>query len=537
MTRTSPTAHHKRSGHVEYTNRRHTTSTLHAFNDGIPQKYLVLLLRPTAHPPRLDRTSLCPVALSMPAFLRLFQHPLLTLHFRTRRSPHQLTAPGRRDNGATHHTPTPPLPIIKDSGLYQDNRYDDENVYWNSIMIEADEHGRTWLAPRHRRSRQGPNPPDTSGATDAGPSQIRREQNKSFVKRDNDDHMASQDHTTRCNNINNRVLEGPNVHDKGHSGNDLIVLVYREQSYSGLPQVPVEQSTRSSELLKPGTKECDDFMDFEYTPRSKIDIAEGKRMHVKLENIFPVPDGLLSIGEEKELPALPAELHQDLPNVAAPKSDSDTSNGLRIGDAQPALSESAHDGARNGDNINGVSKEEHHLTASSAPGFSVNGASHYIPPLLSRHFHDRLESQRSAMPASTKAQRPNTIKLDHDEHTSMMLNRPPSPFSTFPVSPLPSSSSANSKGSSDSTSSSFDSDTHTTASTPAPTLLSMELQYLKPPSHCPAYPPSSAQPSHPPNSPSSPLTLHHSATRHQVCLLTPQTHDPSKNVSTKSSFT
>lgn len=334
---------------------------------------------------------------------------------------------GETDSSVGGSLPAP-LPVITDRGPPTAKNYGDPDIYWNSIMIEADEDEKARLVARPRRRghtearRSGlPDSAETSEHTDLDhvPESILV---NGFSSSSTGSFSAQQ---RRHDNDHTRTHAR---HGTGQAGHDLTVMSASVPNYNNLPVPPV-QPRRAPGRLVPGTRAWDDFWDpLEYTPRSRL--PNPRQHHIIPEEPLPVSQPTGAVREEKDLPDVPSEHHTLTPPArqASRKTPSLTWNTclneiLDHDNVDQDMADRVRERVGNSTTANGDGENEHvpvsTLEAGLVPNFSY--------PVAGSPFYDRVNAAQPPPPAvnrqvSNVAMSDAGVNSEVDRHTSTATN-------------------------------------------------------------------------------------------------------------------
>lgn len=152
-----------------------------------------------------------------------------------------------------------PLPVIKDAGPPTANRYANDDIFWNSTMVESDysdiERGqrKVWRTPFKARGVGTDSSADTKQAK-ATPSDSSREKES--------DESATKPKAPKLRRSGRRGLERLDSrisYGKERADNDLIVMIFREPDYNPPPR---SHRRRRSSSISPYTRVSNEFKEF-----------------------------------------------------------------------------------------------------------------------------------------------------------------------------------------------------------------------------------------------------------------------------------
>ncbi|KAH7076675.1 hypothetical protein BKA63DRAFT_602434 [Paraphoma chrysanthemicola] len=200
----------------------------------------------------------------------------------------------------------PPLPVIKDAGPPTANRYANSDIFWNSVMVEADDNEEivwktpkkasltrrytdrsktTEIKPRDVASPQRPAQHMTSGGNNALASQAKSPKHK-------------QDKARSLQRLQRNLSYG-----KERADNDLTVMMFTRPDYTYRHDAPVPHSERPLEPLSPGTQQWDEFMDFPTDTSLHKYPVEAESSSAVPERARSPPELAYILEERHQLPA------------------------------------------------------------------------------------------------------------------------------------------------------------------------------------------------------------------------------------------
>lgn len=325
-----------------------------------------------------------------------------------------------------------PLPVIKDSGPPTAQNYENPDVYWNSIMIEADENekGRLAAVPR-RKGHPEANRSGLPAALSAESSQPRGSSHTfEDTKRDVID-SSTPDVTTahqgRHTDGRAQLFQRRNNHGQGQADHDLTVMSAAVPNHNLLHAHQV-QRPRPPDSLIAGTFAWDDFMNpLEYTPRSRL--PNPGQLNIVFEESPRTHQSFNGIQEEKDLPDLPLE-HQSLTpssSQVSRKTPPLTWNAclnkvLGHGSVDQDMVARVEERVKSSTTTNGDGAYQQSHVSTIGAGLVPN----FSYPIVSSPFYDRISAAQSPPPTLTNGVSPSPLaKVDNepDQHTSTATNR------------------------------------------------------------------------------------------------------------------
>ncbi|OAL07639.1 hypothetical protein IQ06DRAFT_342355 [Phaeosphaeriaceae sp. SRC1lsM3a] len=325
-----------------------------------------------------------------------------------------------------------PLPVIEDCGPPTAQNYEIPDVYWNRIMIEADEDQKVRMGAGPRR--KGHSETRRSGLPDAltAESPQPRGSNHAYENRQRDvvnssttEASAAQQgrHTSGLTHL----FQRRNNHGRGQTGHDLTVMSASVPTHNLLPTHQV-QPPRPSDSLIPGTFAWDDFMNpLEYTPRSRL--PNPGQLNVVFEESPRTHQSFNSIQEGKDLPDLPLEHYSLTPlsSQASRKTPPLTWNAclnevIGHGSVDQDMVERVKEMVKSSTTTNGDGGiDQTHLST-----IEVGLVPNFSYPIVGSPFYDRISAAQSPPPTLTNGvsqSPPAEVDTELDRHTSTVTNR------------------------------------------------------------------------------------------------------------------
>jgi hypothetical protein len=201
----------------------------------------------------------------------------------------------------------PPLPVIVDRGPPNASRYADADVFWNSTLIEADDHDKDWLVTGMVKRRLKVQSPKVQ-------SPVAAEHNQHEESRVASEDIKGEGRKTSPLGIaaarqrrqgSFKRLGRDISYGREGADNDVTVLFYTMPDLAEIPATTSPQQT-SSEPLSPRTRDGDNFIDFPSTNSAETHTAFPERPDVAFEDSAAISAPITAIQEEKALPDIPA---------------------------------------------------------------------------------------------------------------------------------------------------------------------------------------------------------------------------------------
>ncbi|KAH7086863.1 hypothetical protein FB567DRAFT_53088 [Paraphoma chrysanthemicola] len=173
----------------------------------------------------------------------------------------------------------PPLPVIKDAGPPTANRYANSDIFWNSVMVEADDDERiVWESPRKASLTRRYT--DRSKTTEIEPQDVAPPLRPAQrMASGGNNASASQATSSKHKQIRTRGLQRLQrnlSYGKERADNDLTVMMFTRPDYTRRRDAPNPHLERPPEPLSPGTQQWDEFMDFPMDNSLHRDPAEAE---------------------------------------------------------------------------------------------------------------------------------------------------------------------------------------------------------------------------------------------------------------------
>jgi hypothetical protein len=417
----------------------------------------------------------------MPTFLRRIRRSLrpsrLTLVTRVAANNSNQSCPDQQiagsldyDEPAPEHDRrhSPELPVVIDRGPPTANRYADADMFWNSIMDDADDIEKDWVViGRTKRTHYKAKPTQLQDIVEAESSRdaesratsenIKPEGSKASVSGVAAARKRKQDSFKR--------LERNISYGRERADNDVTVMFFttsnHEKTAANSPQ-----PQRSSEPLSPKTRAWDNFMDFPSNNSAETHSAVSAQPIIVVENSAAVSASLIIIQEEKDLPDIPMVYHKSIPSSSQMSLDSSImmtwnmclNDVLKNEVVDPAMKQAVIKRVKDSMTTNGTGERDYcHISTYEAglvPNFSY--------PVAGGEFYDRVaELESPPLPMTNGLHRNAERGSEKEEHvqwqafdyglkrTNVVLTPSPAVSPTPSPSPSPPRSSSSENTSSD----------------------------------------------------------------------------------------
>jgi hypothetical protein len=362
---------------------------------------------------------------------------------------------------------SPELPVIGDRGPPTANRYTDADMFWNSIMDEADGIEKDWvLVGRPRRSPSKVNSSQLqdigeADTSDYGESRMASEN----IKQQDGETAASKVAAARKRRQDSfKRLERNISYGRERADNDVKVMFYTTPDYDK-PPANSPQPPRPSEPLSPGTRAWDNFMDFPSNNSAETHSTASAQSSGFVESSTAPSAPLNAIQEEKELPAIPVLHHKSSPSSSQTSLDSSImmtwnmclNDILRNEAVDLAMKQAVIERVKDSITTNGTGEVEHFRVSIREAGLVPN----FSYPIVGGEFYDRVAAvEAPPLPITNgihkdaeREQGKGEPEHVHLHNFAFGLKQPngfltpslaPTPTPTPSASPFPSSSSENS---------------------------------------------------------------------------------------------
>jgi hypothetical protein len=309
----------------------------------------------------------------------------------------------RRDRAS----PSPPLPIIRDRGPPTANRYADADVFWNSVMIEADDSEKTWLSSRARRGRSNIEATPLPGVAEAGPSKQAPLTSALDKIQEEASTTSSSDNATVRKTRNDGIqrLERTVSYGKERSDNDLIVMLYATPEYANHHAMELRQQT-SFPLLASSVSDSNRSTSIPLqnpTPVHRIERQPSSDISHEIRSLLR-PRHI--IRRVRNMTALPTVYDSAAVSSSRTSQESTSltwnavlSDILNNDAVDPTMKSEVRDRVMSSKTINGTGEGDHGVVSIGEAGLVPN----FSRPVVGSPFFDRLAAGASPRPSPAQS--------------------------------------------------------------------------------------------------------------------------------------